>query len=66
MGGVQATKLNTIEKSKLDWAGFVDKEGIKDDLDGHSRAKDGYLDRMGFLGRVQAKKEDEVRKAKKI
>lgn len=60
------TKLNTIEKSKLDWAGFVDKEGIKDDLDEHGRAKEGYLDRMGFLGRVHANQEEEVRRAKKI
>ncbi|KAI9782145.1 MAG: hypothetical protein M1816_001979 [Peltula sp. TS41687] len=57
-------KLNTIEKSKLDWAGFVDKEGISDELDGHSRAKEGYLGRMDFLDRMQSKREDELRLAK--
>ncbi|GJC95150.1 bucentaur or craniofacial development [Colletotrichum higginsianum] len=29
----QAKKLNTVEKSKMDWAGFVDKEGLKDELE---------------------------------
>ncbi|KAH0536513.1 swr complex subunit, partial [Trichoglossum hirsutum] len=57
-------KLNTIEKSKLDWAGFVDKEGLKDDLDVHGRAKEGYLGRMEFLGRVEAKREEEGRRAR--
>ncbi|KZF24040.1 BCNT-domain-containing protein [Xylona heveae TC161] len=58
-------KLNTVEKSKLDWAGFVDKEGIAEELDEHSRAKEGYLGRMEFLGRVDAKKEDELRAARR-
>lgn len=58
-------KLNTIEKSKLDWAGYVDKEGIADDLDEHSRAKEGYLGRMEFLGRVEAKKEEDLKSARK-
>src|SRR5579862_511882 len=50
-GATKAPKLNTIEKSKLDWAGYVDKEGLKEDLDEHSKAKEGYLGRMDFLGR---------------
>ncbi|KAI9802155.1 MAG: swr complex subunit [Piccolia ochrophora] len=57
-------KLNTIEKSKLDWAGFVDREGIKDELDVHSRAKEGYLNRMDFLGRVEANQEEAIKQAK--
>ncbi|KAI9820554.1 MAG: swr complex subunit [Thelocarpon impressellum] len=60
----KAPKLNTIEKSKLDWAGFVDKEGIADELDEHSKAKEGYLGRMDFLGRVEAKREEERRNAR--
>lgn len=59
-------KLNTIEKSKVDWAGFVDKEGISDELDEHSRAKEGYLGRMDFLGRVHANREAEARREKKM
>ena len=57
-------KLNTIEKSKLDWAGFVDKEGIKEELDVAEKAKDGYLGRFDFLGRVEAKREEELRNAR--
>ena len=29
----KAKKLNVVEKSRMDWAGFVDKEGIKDELE---------------------------------
>ncbi|KAK2861456.1 hypothetical protein FQN49_004173 [Arthroderma sp. PD_2] len=57
-------KLNTVMKSKLDWAAYVDKEGIKDDLDVHSKAKEGYMGRMDFLGRVDAKREEERRNAR--
>ncbi|KAI9887095.1 MAG: swr complex subunit [Watsoniomyces obsoletus] len=63
-GGTPGMKLNTIEKSKLDWAGFVDKEGINDELDEHSRAKEGYLGRMDFLNEVERKREDERLKKK--
>jgi Bucentaur or craniofacial development len=34
----------------LDWAGFVDKEGIQDDLKRHN--KDGYIERQEFLRRT--------------
>lgn len=57
-------KLNTVMKSKLDWATYVDKEGIKDELDVHSRAKEGYMGRMEFLGRVENKKDEERRNAR--
>lgn len=54
-------KLNTVMKSKLDWAAYVDREGIKDDLDMHGRAKDSYLNRADFLDRMEAKREEERR-----
>lgn len=57
-------KLNTVEKSKLDWAAYVDRAGIKDDLDVHSRAKEGYLGRMEFLNRLEDKREEERRNAR--
>ena len=47
----KAQKMNTLDKSRLDWAGFVDKEGIKDDLDRQGKGG-GYVDRQAFLGRV--------------
>lgn len=52
-------KLNTIEKSKLDWAGYVDREGIKEELDGAEKAKEGYLGKMEFLGRMEGRREGE-------
>ncbi|KAL2001814.1 hypothetical protein VTN02DRAFT_1189 [Thermoascus thermophilus] len=57
-------KLNTVEKSRLDWAAYVDQEGIKDELNVHSKAKEGYLGRMDFLNRVEAKREEERRNAR--
>jgi len=60
----EAPKLNTIEKSKLDWAAHVDQEGISDELDEHRRAKGGYLERMDFLGRTEAKREEDLRTIK--
>jgi hypothetical protein len=57
-------KLNTVEKSKLDWAAYVDRAGIKDDLDVHSKAKEGYHGRMEFLNRIEDKREEERRNAR--
>lgn len=54
-------KLNTVEKSKLDWAQYVDQAGIKDELNVHSKAKEGYLGRMDFLNKVDAIREEERR-----
>lgn len=48
-----AQKMNTLEKSRLDWAGFVDKEGISEELKKHTRGDKAYLDRQAFLGRVE-------------
>ncbi|KAI5301722.1 swr complex subunit [Ascosphaera pollenicola] len=61
---VNVSKLNTVEKSKLDWVTYVDRSGIKEDLDTHSRAKEGYLDRMDFLRRVDEKREEERKEAR--
>lgn len=57
-------KINTVEKSRLDWAAYVDNAGIKDELRVHSKAKEGYIGRMDFLGRMEAKREDERRAAR--
>ena len=57
-------KLNTVEKSKMDWAAHVDQEGLKDELDEHARAKEGYLGRMDFLGQVEQRREEEARAAR--
>jgi Bucentaur or craniofacial development len=54
---IPAPKLNTLEKSRLDWAGFVDKEGIGDELKKHTASDKSFLDRQAFLGRVDEKRE---------
>ena len=60
----QGPKINTVEKSRLDWARYVDKAGIQDELRVHSKAKEGYIGRMDFLGRVEAKRDEEARQAR--
>lgn len=57
-------KLNTLEKSKIDWATHVDKEGISAELDEQRRAKGNYLSRMDFLSRSDAIREDETKISK--
>jgi Bucentaur or craniofacial development len=49
--GNKPAKLNVLEKSRLDWAGFVDKEGINDELKRYN--KDGYIERQEFLKRAR-------------
>ncbi|RHZ50023.1 putative Swr1p complex component (Swc5) [Aspergillus thermomutatus] len=61
---VSGPKINTVEKSRMDWAAYVDQAGIKDELKVHSKAKEGFLGRMDFLDRVGAKREEERRNAR--
>ena len=63
-GSIKGPKLNTVEKSKMDWAAHVDQEGLKDELDEHAKAKEGYLGRMDFLGQVEQRREEEARIAR--
>ena len=63
-GDAKGPKINTVEKSRLDWAQYVDEAGIKDELRTHSKAKEGYMGRMDFLGRMDAKREEEARQAR--
>ncbi|KAI0428623.1 bucentaur or craniofacial development-domain-containing protein [Xylaria sp. FL1042] len=60
----KAKKLNVVEKSRMDWAGFVDKEGIKDELELAGKSKESYVSRQDFLQRVEAKKEEEARRVR--
>ncbi|KAJ6446495.1 SWR1-complex protein 5 [Purpureocillium lavendulum] len=60
----QAKKLNTVEKSRMDWAGFVDKEGIQDELELASKSKGSYGAREEFLARSEARREDDARRAR--
>ncbi|KAI0122277.1 BCNT-domain-containing protein [Daldinia grandis] len=60
----KAKKLNVVEKSRMDWAGFVDKEGIKDELELAGKSKESYVNRQDFLARVAANRDEEARKAR--
>lgn len=60
----QAKKLNTVEKSRMDWAGFVDKEGIQDELELAGKSKDSYAARQDFLQRSELRREDDARRAR--
>ncbi|CAK7905682.1 SWR1-complex protein 5 [[Candida] anglica] len=59
--GNKSSKLSTLEKSRLDWASFVDKRKLQDDLKKHNKA--GYLDKQDFLNRVESKKDEQYRVA---
>ena len=48
----------------MDWAGFVDKEGIKDELELAGKSKDSYAARQDFLARSEFRREDEARRAR--
>jgi len=60
--GKGAKKLNTVDKSAMDWARFVDTEGIKDDLDKAGKSKGAYRERQEFLARVEEKKVGDERR----
>ncbi|KAI4841899.1 BCNT-domain-containing protein [Aureobasidium sp. EXF-8845] len=60
----KVVKLNTVQKSAIDWATHVDDEGLKDELDEYGRSKQGYIGKMDFLRGVHGKKEEEERKAR--
>ncbi|KAK3357580.1 bucentaur or craniofacial development-domain-containing protein [Lasiosphaeria hispida] len=59
-----AKKLNTVEKSRMDWAGYVDKAGIKDELELAGKSKDSFTARQDFLARSEAKREDDARRVR--
>lgn len=60
----EAKKLNTVEKSRMDWAGFVDREGIKDELELAGRSKDSFATRQDFLARSEAVREEDHRRVR--
>jgi hypothetical protein len=55
----KAQKLNVVDKSRMDWTGFVDKEGFAEELNTHGKTKEAYLGRMEFLAGVEARREEE-------
>lgn len=59
-----AKKLNTVEKSRMDWAGYVDREGLKDELDLAGKSKHSYTARQDFLARSEARREEDERRVR--
>lgn len=56
---IKEPKMNTLEKSKLDWKGFVQKEGIEDEL--KYKNKDGYMEKVAFLNRVDDRRLNQLK-----
>lgn len=48
-------KLSILEKSKLDWGGFKQTEGIDEELQTFNKGRDGYLERQDFLQRTDVR-----------
>ena len=46
----------------MDWAVFVDREGIKDELALAGKSKHSFAARQDFLARSEALREDEARR----
>ena len=57
-------KLNTVEKSKLDWQSEVDRLGLREELEKAGKDRGSYLQRRDFLDRVEMAGEDRARKAR--
>jgi hypothetical protein len=60
---IKEPKMNTLEKSKLDWQGYVDREGIRDDL--KYKNKDGYMEKVAFLQRVDDRRLSQLKSGQK-
>ncbi|KAJ7669319.1 bucentaur or craniofacial development-domain-containing protein [Mycena polygramma] len=61
----KARKLSTLDKSAMDWRAHVNAEppDMKDELDANRRGG-GYLEKVEFLNRVDARKEDALEASK--
>lgn len=55
-------KLSTLEKSRLDWANFVDKSKISEELKYNN--KGGFLEKQDFLNRVESRRDGLLKEAK--
>ncbi|KAF2764065.1 BCNT-domain-containing protein [Teratosphaeria nubilosa] len=61
----KAEKMTTVQKSALDWKGFVDSQGgLREELDDYGKSKQGYLAREEFLGRADLARDLAAREAR--
>lgn len=63
-GKKKEVKLNTVEKSKLDWEAEVERQGLREELEKAEKSGGSYLGRMEFLGRGDQWREEEAKKAR--
>jgi hypothetical protein len=61
---LRAQKMSTVQKSALDWKGFVDNEGLREELDEYGKSKGGFLAREAFLDRAAGAREQAARNAR--
>lgn len=61
---MEGEKLNTVEKSKLDWEAEVERAGLRDELDKAEKSGGSYLGRVEFLKRVEGGEEERARLAR--
>ncbi|KAJ9667150.1 swr complex subunit [Coniosporium apollinis] len=54
-------KLNTVDKSRMDWVQHVDQEGLADELDVYGKSKEAYGARQSFLAQAELRREEEAR-----
>lgn len=59
-----AQKMSTVQKSALDWRGFVDREGLQEELDEYGKSRQGFLAREAFLDRAAGAREQAARDAR--
>ncbi len=60
----KAEKMTTVQKSALDWRGFVDQQGLREELDEYGKSKKGFLAREDFLDRAQFARDVKAREAR--
>ncbi|QIW96561.1 hypothetical protein AMS68_002079 [Peltaster fructicola] len=53
----KAEKLSTMQKTALDWKGFVIEQGLGDELNEYGKSKKGFLAREQFLDKVHGANE---------
>jgi hypothetical protein len=49
----------------MDWAKYVDQEGIQEELVKGGRAKESYIARRGFLDDVERRRDEELMEARR-
>ncbi|KAI7530252.1 hypothetical protein KC331_g14761 [Hortaea werneckii] len=61
----KAEKMSTVQKSALDWKGFVDSDrAVREELDVYGKSKEGFLAREDFLGRADLARVEMGRRAR--